>query len=567
MFLIAITKNGVSHQYQSGKIEEFNLHANKITIITDSFLSDFFSEPDGFSIIESPLIKTSDVHNIIFSKITYNTKKDHISIFKNTTSGRPIYYFINTKGEFFCSTHISMLRKAGISIEENIEVLPEFFIYRCVVPPQTLYKDIKQVVAGSRVDIKLVNGRYEIFNIDGFNPPQPVKDHLKEDDVYAQDTLTYLDKSIKVLRPCSEKIGVILSGGLDSSILFKICQDNYGINTSYSTGYPFEDPKKNKEKDYALSAADAFRIKNLYYNCSTEQYLNGFIEGISSAEEPLHHLQSVLLYLLFKEGIPKEKNIIISGLGADGLFGTTTHYNLLYSKKITKFFKYLPPGLLKKLNRTGFKNNSMLKFVNRKIIRISDFDEILWSIGVYGYDKWVKQYFNVTQEDITKGRKNLIKPYENRSINDQISLLDFFRTSVTQTIWSKLGESQGKIIYYPYNTFELMNYAFFTPWDIKLKAPKYILRNVARRLEIPEFIITRPKSSFGINSDVWMRKGGTFESLVPLALKIINEKEIRKMQMTEMKKAMTYWNMLNYAIWKRLCINNEPLEVLKEELG
>ena len=38
------------------------------------------------------------------------------------------------------------------------------------------------------------------------------------------------------------------------------------------------------------------------------------------------------------------------------------------------------------------------------------------------------------------------------------------------------------------------------------------------------------------------------------------------MQSPESKKAMVYWNILNYSIWKRLFINNEPLEVLLEEL-
>jgi hypothetical protein len=64
----------------------------------------------------------------------------------------------------------------------------------------------------------------------------------------------------------------------------------------------------------------------------------------------------------------------------------------------------------------------------------------------------------------------------------------------------------------------------------------------------------------------WAEKDGIFQSMIPLASKILNEKEIRSMQSTEPKKAMTLWNMINYSIWKRLWINNEPLEVLIEEL-
>ncbi len=97
--------------------------------------------------------------------------------------------------------------------------------------------------------------------------------------------------------------------------------------------------------------------------------------------------------------------------------------------------------------------------------------------------------------------------------------------------------------------------------------PKSILRGVARQLELADFIIFRPKSGFGVNVKKWVEKDGVFEPLIPLISKVFNEKQIRKMQSTDPKKAMTFWNMLNYAIWKRLFINNEPLEILLEELN
>jgi asparagine synthetase B (glutamine-hydrolysing) len=135
-------------------------------------------------------------------------------------------------------------------------------------------------------------------------------------------------------------------------------------------------------------------------------------------------------------------------------------------------------------------------------------------------------------------------------------------------IWNKLGEGNKKILYAPFYDLNVLNYVFSIPWKLKLTWPKDKLRKeIARRGNIPEFIINRPKKSFGIHSDLWGKKGGVFEPLIPLAAIVFDEKEIRKMQSTEPKKAMTYWNMLNYAIWKRLCIKNEPLDILKEELA
>jgi len=70
---------------------------------------------------------------------------------------------------------------------------------------------------------------------------------------------------------------------------------------------------------------------------TSRDYLNGFIESILKAELPLHHLQSVLIYLLSNK-IPETNNIMILGLGADDIFGTITQ-NELYTIDKNFFLK------------------------------------------------------------------------------------------------------------------------------------------------------------------------------------------------------------------------------------
>jgi asparagine synthase (glutamine-hydrolysing) len=571
MFLVALTRDGVAQNFQSNKVEEFDLHSSKVTVITDNFLSDFINEPDGFSVIESPLISTSDFRNIIFLKVTYNSKNDSFSILKSTISGRPIYYHINSAGEFFCSTHISLLRSAGVPIKENTEVLPEFFIYRFVMPPNTLYKDIFQLFTGDQLQIKFEHNKATISDINHYVPPEP--EDKNNINLVIEQTYNYLNNSVKTLDPLNKKISLMLSGGLDSSILFKLCQKNFKTDSTYSTCFPFEDPKNNIEKEYSLSAADLFKTKHLFLDMTSEDYLQGFLEAIAKAEVPVHHLQSVPIYLLFKK-IPDANNIVISGLGADDIFGTVTQYNqfhversflfkLLVKYVKSKYIKYL----LNLLNKDWHNYTMIQENFKRSSIPISDTNNLIWSISAHGSEEWTTHYFNVSKEDIIKYRYNEIKKFHDRSIYDIISIWLFLGSaSTTQAIWSKLGESENKILYYPYTHIDLVNYAFSIPWDIKLKKPKNILRFVAHKLDVPEEIINRQKSGFGINPELWAQKGGLFESLLPLTKKSFKEYEIRKMQTPDLKKAMIYWNMLNYSIWKRICIDNEPVDTLFEEI-
>jgi len=568
MFLVAIAKNEIAQNFDSVDIEESKINKFIITSITDNFLSKRIIEKNGFSIIESPLI-SSDFNMIIFSKFSYNSVDNTFYLSKSTISGRPIYYHLNPKGEFFCSTHISMMRRAGVPILENINVLPEFFVYRYVIPPQTLFKNINQLVVGNRIFIKLTNGKCKIVHEETYNPPLPTRKEFSPFDIYAENTLNLLDKSIKLLHPCKDRLAILLSGGLDSSILFKLCQRNYEIDTSYSTGYPFEDPKKNIEREYAKSAAESFQTQHTYFSASIKDYLSGLIEGISSAEEPLHHLQSVMLYLLFKNGLPKDKDIVILGEGADSSFGTSLHNSIFLSEKF-RILSKVPffNQTLKYASRRSSKGQSLTTIIERGNIPIQNVDNIVWSLGAYGDADWSSHYFNVEKKDIIQGRYKSIKAFEDRSIYDVISILSLFgEGSITQSIWSKLGESQGKILFYPYTNVDLLNYIFSIPWDLKLNKPKNILRNVAHRLNISDFIITRPKSSFGIESNIWSEKGGVFEPLVPLASKVFDENEIRRMQSPDANKAMILWNILNYSIWKRLIINYETPKLLLKELA
>ncbi|MCX6664578.1 MAG: asparagine synthase-related protein, partial [Euryarchaeota archaeon] len=267
-------------------MEKFKINSFNVTIVTDEFLSAFISESNGFSIVESPLISSSGYRNIIFSQVTYQSDERRLKVFKSVGSGRPVYYYINTKGEFFCSTHISMLRTAGVPIEENIDVLPEFFVYRYVMPPNTLYKKIEQLLGGGQLQIKIENDKCMVQSTDYYIPTQ-LNTNINSIKNGSEILNNFLSESIKKLDCCKDELAILLSGGIESSIISKICKNNFSINRSYSTGYPFESPLLNVEKRYALSAAAALGMQHSYYEPTTHEYLLGFIEAISFAEEPL----------------------------------------------------------------------------------------------------------------------------------------------------------------------------------------------------------------------------------------------------------------------------------------
>jgi len=569
MFLVAITKDGITNNFKSFKVEESNLHFSKITAVTDGFLSEFITESNGFSVIESPLISTYNSDEIIFSKLTYDSQNDSLTVLNSMMFGRPLYYYVNSKDGFFCSTNISLLRSAGVPIEENTDVLPEFFVYRNIMAPNTMFKDIYQLPCECQLKIKIIDETCFIKPIIFYNPPKKNK-KIKSVKESSNKLYSLISESIKKLKIYNDVTAVFLSGGIDSSVISSICKLNFITDTSYSTEYPFEEPIFNIEKENALSASQTLGMKHYHYSPTNQDYITGFLEAISKAEEPLHHLQSVLLHLLIKKGIDENKKILINGQGMGTIVGDN-YFLYTQNKRLFKLLsKNIPLGVLKVLSKIFQQNEKYIEIMNKSIYKydLSNPKNPIWSWMDYGSKIWVCNYFNVTEYDIIKNRYNIIKNFQNLSVNDIWSIYSLFSDEQNSlSIWGKIGEGNKKIIYFPYYDLSILNYAFSIPSKIKFHRPWGVMRKeIARRANIPEFIIDRPKSSFSIKSKHWSENNGIFEPLVPLASKVIDEKEIRKMQSPIPKKAMIYWNILNYSIWKRLLINNEPLEVLLEEL-
>lgn len=574
MFCITVTRNPIKDNLKSYDVHEITTRNFVITIVTDNSLSHYVLKHDGFTVRETPQSEEHQLDGLMLSEVTCDVKTKRISFFSSTISGRPMYYHLNSQGEFFCSSHISLLRKAGVEIRENEEVLPEFFIYRYVMPPQTLYKNILRIRNGCRLHITFSDERCEIHPEDCFNPFEKAGsgESLTPDTIQKQ-TLDYLYESISVLHPYKDRLTVLLSGGLDSSLLYKLCNISYGTNKSYSTAYPFQEEKTNLEKEYALSAAHAFGSHHIFYESSNREYLYGLIKSISTAEEPVDHLQSVMFYLLFCNGLPEDKSVILSGDGADGVWGLRLHnfmYNYYKKKKLYDIASKAPVKTVLQFvsGITGkgkdFVNSLHLTSKLSRETPPDDPDNIIWNVDSYGSVDWVCRYFHVRPHDIIVNRWDSIKNFRDRPVYDLISIIPLFSTA--RSIWSKLGEEYGKTLYYPFHNRNLLEYAYSINWDTKLENPKNVLRGIASQLGIHDFIITRKKSGFGVHPEHWARKGCVFEPLVSLALPIFDEKVIRSFQSSDSEKAMTFWNILNYSLWKRLCINNEPVDALLEEL-
>jgi asparagine synthetase B (glutamine-hydrolysing) len=572
MLLIALSRLNLPGQFTSLSCQQFRVAGGWVlTIVTDGLLSSVAALDDEILGVESPLCSTITSSDPPFITARFSSQERNLEIFKTTLSGRPVYYHLSASGEFFASTHISLLRKAGVGIQEDTNAVPELLIYRTVAPPRTLYRGIAQLSFSGRICVQLGEDGCALTVEDGYLPSDEPGSNTDETQIVKRVT-ELLSDCVGKLKPIAERVTTLLSGGMDSSILSTLVSQQLGSLDTYSSAYPFEDPARDLEKTYALSAAAGLATRHRVFVPNTLDFVLGTIEALHIAETPLDHLQSVLLHLLFKHAIPTHLDRVIHGAAAESPWGTDAH--LLFCRRSTLRQRLLSIEPLRLTLRMigafwpkALEVNGDVDTVNRLRLPLSNPQSALWAVGAYGDHEWVKSYCGVSDEDIIKHRYQSLRSLADRPLNDVLALYSLnFQVAANVALWSKLGEGHHKILYYPYASEQLINFAFSVPWRLKLKSPKHLLRLAGRRLGVPEEILNRPKRSFGTTSQLWAEEGGALEPLIPIAAKVVDIDALRSLQRGESRPAMSLWSLLNYAVLKRLFILGEPVDILVDEL-
>ena len=561
-------------------------------MLSDSVLAKVEKTQLGWRIVESvPLMQglSAEVENerklrpIILSTVTLDTIHQKITV-ERAPLARPIYYYVGKEGKsFYCSTHVFLLKKFGVTIAENVSVLPEFFIYGYVMPPATLYANIKRLSFGQSLHIKINGTKCLVKEEPSFSLQPALRERIPLTRIIHR-ILTHLKCTIEPLKVAKENLAVLLSGGLDSSILAKLSKDVIGAKQTFSTGYPFKDPRGNLERKYAITASSSLETDHVYYEATASEFIKGIIEATAIAEEPIH-FASALLHLLFRSGLPNGRKIVVCGSGADSMLGGQANIRLDISTRSPVYLFAINPivrMIVAKMSKLSLFSQELhglsrwlesLAKTNAAYKRsIKDPFYILWSSGAHGNNEWVTNKFKVTPERIIKSRLDFVTEQiagnPGMSLHDLIAMVQMCGPlEITHAIWSKLAEDTGKIIVFPFMNTKLITDAFSASWGLKLRKHKFILRRVARTIGIPEFIIRRRKLGMEIDPKIWAVRGGVLEPLIPLCLEVFDKAEFRATQSPEPEQSATFWHMLSYAIWKQIYIEGKSTDSLLSKLA
>ncbi|WFE69148.1 N-acetylglutaminylglutamine amidotransferase [Thiomicrospira sp. R3] len=233
---------------------------------------------------------------------------------------KPLYYAQVDGGLRFASNTQALLAAGGVDTDIDPVGLHHQLTLHAVIPaPHTILKGIRKLEPGHWLvvnpDGQMFKKRY--WSLNAQRPEQP-----KDNQAWLDLTHDLLKKSVmKRLDAADVPVGVLLSGGLDSSLIVALLAEAGAQDIrTFSIGFEDAPEEKGSEFEYSDLVVERYQTKHHKYIVPNAEVLPRLPEAIDAMSEPMVGQDAVAFYLL-SELVSKEIKVVMSGQGADEVFG------------------------------------------------------------------------------------------------------------------------------------------------------------------------------------------------------------------------------------------------------
>ncbi|MDX1657222.1 MAG: N-acetylglutaminylglutamine amidotransferase [Nitriliruptorales bacterium] len=233
---------------------------------------------------------------------------------------KPLYYTEDPHRIRVASTLPALLAGGGVDTSIDPVALHHYLTFHSVVPPpHTIIEGVKKVPPATIVVLEPDGARWadEFWRPDFTRDPDRA-DWTERD--WEDATLAALRKAVEYRLVADVPVGVLLSGGLDSSLVVGLLAEagQKGLNT-FSIGFEAAGGEEGDEFKYSDVIAEHFDTDHHQIRIGTERMLPALDDAIRAMSEPMVSHDVVAFYLLSQE-VSKHLKVVQSGQGADEVF-------------------------------------------------------------------------------------------------------------------------------------------------------------------------------------------------------------------------------------------------------
>jgi len=425
----------------------------------------FFSESDSEVILKSYHFWGQDCvkkFDGMFAFAIWDSSKSKLFLARDRMGIKPLYIHQDNHSISFGSNTQSLLSSGIDKSISEIGLQYQLSLHAVIPAPNTIIKGITKMPPGSTL---IINQEGQSKSEQYWYPnASRINDYSDQD--YLEKTEYLLKEAVKKRMGASDvPIGVLLSGGLDSSLLVALLAESGHANVrTFSIGSEDIDDEAGSEFEYSDQVVSQYKTTHSKYIVPNNSVLPRLEEAVDNMAEPMVGQDAVAFYLL-SEQVSKDVKVVLSGQGADEAFAGYFWYPRMQSEI------------------TGSEYDRFAKhYIDRPY---NEFLETVTSkFQVRNYTKdWVNEEFSRAGAE-TFLDKVLRMDITSLIVDDPVKRVD------------NMTMAWGLEARVPFMDYQLVEHALSIPEHLKLKVEgKGPLKYLARG-RIPDSIIDRKKGYF-----------------------------------------------------------------------
>jgi len=426
----------------------------------------FFSEGDTEVIIKAfhrwGEACVEKLHGM-FAFAIWSEKQQRLFLARDRLGIKPLYFSKINNSFRFASNSQALLAAGDVDTDIDPVGLHHQLTLHAVIPaPHTILKGVRKLAPGfvMTVDKDGRTEQHSYWHLQAKRPSEP-----KHEIEWTRLVHDALRKAVeRRLTVADVPVGVLLSGGLDSSLLVGLLAEA-GVKDLRTFSIGFEDIGKEagSEFEYSDAVVERFDTRHQKIHIHNSEVLPHLPDAVRNMAEPMVGQDAVAFYLL-AERVSQDVKVVQSGQGADEVFGGYFWYPQMDADEGTDLERF-------RNHYFDRPHSEYLKSVNTEY-QSEDFTSQLVQgrLSLDGADTFMDR---VLRFDVT----TLI-------VDDPVKRVD------------NMTMAWGLEARVPFLDHELVELVMAMPPELKLKSGgKHILKNIARGL-IPDSVIDRPKGYF-----------------------------------------------------------------------
>jgi len=408
----------------------------------------------------------------MFAFAVWERNSGRVVLARDRLGIKPLYYAELPGRLRFASTLPALLAGGGVDTSIDPAALHHYMSWHAVVPaPRTIIKGVRKLAPATICVIEPDGRRREEVYWSIAVGARADDRNFKEAD-WREATRLTLGKAVERRRVADVPVGVLLSGGLDSSILVAMLAE-LGQNDlkTFSVGFEKVGDVEGDEFRYSDLIAERFGTDHHRINVDSSRAIDALPGMVAAMSEPMMSHDAIGFYMLSKE-VSKYVKVAQSGQGADEIFGGYHWYQAL------------------------MRSNDAIEDYAR-VYFDRDHDEMAEALapslmnGDYSRE-FVDEFFR-TCRSASPIDKTLQLDTQIMLVDDPVKRVD------------NMAMAWGLETRVPFLDHEVVELAARIPAELKVRdGGKYILKEASRGL-VPDEVIDRPKGYFPVPALKYIR--------------------------------------------------------------